>query len=189
MPVPPYRVKVADKEGRSLPRGHTGECLVKGPGLTSGYWNDTDSDRSLFTDDGWLRTGDLAQRTRLGLIRIVGRTKEVIKCGGYSVYARDVEEVLAAHPAVAVAVVVGVPHPRKGEMPVAVVEPTVGEGTASQQDLAQWCLARLAPYQCPRRIHVVSPGELPRGETEKVLNRLLRERYRDEFHRDEDGDA
>ncbi len=74
------------------------------------------------TDDGWLRTGDLATRNRLGLIRIVGRMKDVIKSGGYSVYVRELEEAILAHPAVARAIAFGLPHKEKGEIPVAAVE-------------------------------------------------------------------
>ena len=78
--------------------------------------------RGLLTADGWLRTGDLATRNRLGLIRLVGRMKDVIKSGGYSVYVRELEEAILAHPAVARAAAFGLPHKEKGEIPAAAVE-------------------------------------------------------------------
>ena len=76
----------------------------------------------MLTADGWLRTGDLATRNRLGLIRLVGRMKDVIKSGGYSVYVSELEEAMLAHPAVARAVAFGLPHKEKGEIPAAAVE-------------------------------------------------------------------
>jgi acyl-CoA synthetase (AMP-forming)/AMP-acid ligase II len=175
LPVPPYRIRIAGSDGRVARRGQVGECLIKGPGLTGGYWKDPRSTAELLTADGWLRTGDLAVKTRLGLVRLVGRAKEVIKCGGYSVHTREVEEVLAAHPAVAAAAAVGVPHPEKGEVPIAFAE-LRPESAIGEQELLEWCRARLAPYKSPRRIHLVEPGELPQGVTEKVLKRVLRER-------------
>ena len=180
LPVPPYRIRIADTDGRPARRGQVGECLIKGPGLTSGYWQDPQNTAALLTHDGWLHTGDLAVKTRLGLVRLVGRAKDVIKCGGYSVYAPEVEEVIATHPAVASAAVVGVPHPDKGEVPIAIAELRQGV-TPHEGELLAWCRARLAPYKAPRRIHLVEPGALPQGVTEKVLKRVLRERYGGDF--------
>ena len=88
--------------------------------------------QGLLTGDGWLRTGDLATRNRLGLIRLVGRTKDVIKSGGYSVYVRELEEAMLAHPAVARAVAFGLPHKEKGEIPVAAVE--LRPGSAAERE-------------------------------------------------------
>ena len=102
--------------------------------------------RSLLTSDGWLRTGDLATRNRLGLIRLVGRMKDVIKSGGYSVYVRELEEAMLAHPAVARAVAFGLPHKEKGEIPVAAVELHTGS-LASESDLLDWCRQNLARLQ------------------------------------------
>ena len=90
------------------------------------YWKDAGDGQGLLTSDGWLRTGDLATRNRLGLIRLVGRMKDVIKSGGYSVYVRELEEAVLAHPAVARAVAFGLPHKEKGEIPVAAVELHLG---------------------------------------------------------------
>lgn len=176
VPVPPYRIRIAGPDGRPAPTGQVGECLIKGPGLTSGYWKDPQGSATLLTGDGWLRTGDLAVKTRLGLVRLAGRAKDVIKCGGYSVYAREVEEVIMAHPAVANAAVIGAPHPEKGEVAIAIAELRQGAATR-EEELLGWCRVRLAPYKAPRRIHLVEPGALPQGVTEKVLKRVLRERY------------
>ena len=175
-PAPPYRVRVADERGRATPPDEPGELQVHGPGVTGSYWGDTeDSPRSL-TPDQWLRTGDVAVRNRLGLIRFAGRAKDVIKCGGYSVFPREVEEALSAHRAVLRAAVVGVPHAEKGEEPLAIVECLAG-GRPSAEELLSWCRQRLAPYKAPRRVHILEPGSLPQGVTEKVLKRVLREQY------------
>ena len=106
----------------ACPAGATGECQIRRRGLAPHYWKDAGDNQDLLTADGWLRTGDLATRNRLGLIRLVGRMKDVIKSGGYSVYVRELEEAVLAHPAVARAVAFGLPHREKGEIPVAAVE-------------------------------------------------------------------
>lgn len=180
LPVPPYRIRILGSDGRAARWGQVGECLIKGPGLASGYWKDPRGTAELLSGDGWLRTGDLAVKTRLGLVRLVGRAKDVIKCGGYSVYACELEEVLAAHPAVATVAVVGVSHPDKGEVPIAIVELRQGVSTG-EEELLEWCRARLAPYKAPRRIHLMEPGELPQGVTDKVLKRVLRQRFEGDF--------
>jgi acyl-CoA synthetase (AMP-forming)/AMP-acid ligase II len=172
--VPPFRVRVADAQGRRTRPGEVGECQIRGPGVTGTYWGDASGAPSPLADGGWLRTGDLAVRNRLGLVRLAGRAKDVIKCGGYSIFPKEVEEVLASHAAVLRAAVIGAPHPEKGEEPVAIVECATA---STEEELLAHCRASLAPYKVPRRIHIVAPGALPQGLTEKVLNRVLREQY------------
>jgi acyl-CoA synthetase (AMP-forming)/AMP-acid ligase II len=176
LPIPRFKIRVADESGRPVPNGAVGECLVKGPSLSKGYWNDPGGSAALLNDDRWLRTGDLAVRNRIGMIRLVGRAKDVIKCGGYSVYARELEEAMASHPAVARAAAFGVPHDEKGEVPVGVIELRTAGG-AVEQDLLIWCRDKLAVYKSPRRIHVLDPGEMPQGVTSKVLKNVLFERF------------
>jgi acyl-CoA synthetase (AMP-forming)/AMP-acid ligase II len=182
-PVPPFRIRVADEEGRAVRAGVTGECQIRRRGLHPHYWKDAVKEagdgRGLLTADGWLRTGDLATRNRLGLIRLVGRMKDVIKSGGYSVYVRELEEAILAHPAVARAAAFGLPHPEKGEMPAAAVELREGS-VAGESELVDWCRQRLAPYKAPRRIWILEAGGLPQNHTGKVLRRELRERFQGE---------
>jgi len=180
MPVPPYRVRIQDGRGRAVRWGRVGECLIKGPGVTEGYWKDAEATRATLTPNGWLRTGDLARRMPAGLIEFVGRTKDVIKCGGYSIFAREVEEAVAEHPAVARVVVVGVPHPDKGEVPIGIVE-LINSLQCAEDDVLEWCRQRIAPYKAPRRIHIIPKGEMPQGVTQKALKRVLRERYAHDF--------
>ncbi len=175
-PVPPFKIRVAGEDGKPVRAGVTGECQIRRRGLAPHYWKDKLNGQDLLTEDGWLRTGDLATRNRLGMIRLVGRMKDVIKSGGYSVYVRELEEALVAHPAVARAAAFGLPHKEKGEFPAAAVELHTG-ASATESDLVEWCRQNLAPYKAPRRIWILEAGELPHNHTGKVLRRVLQERF------------
>jgi len=175
-PVPPFKIRVADENGRTMANGVTGECQIFRRGLSPHYWKDKGRDETLLTSDGWLRTGDLAKRNPFGMIRLVGRMKEVIKSGGYSVYVRELEEAIVSHPAVAHAAAFGLPHKEKGEFPAAAVELHAGSHT-SENDLLQWCHQNLAAYKSPRRIWIIEPGSLPRNHTGKLVRRTLQERF------------
>jgi long-chain acyl-CoA synthetase len=173
-PVPPFHVRVVDEQDRRVPAGSVGECQIHRRGPAPHYWKDDAP--SLLTPDGWLRTGDLATRNRLGMIRLVGRMKDVIKSGGYSVYVRELEEALLANPAVARAVAFGLPHPEKGEVPAAAVELHVGSA-CDESALREWCHNRLAAYKAPRHIWILEPGGLPQNDNGKFLRRALQERF------------
>jgi acyl-CoA synthetase (AMP-forming)/AMP-acid ligase II len=179
-PMPPFRIRIAGEDGKPARVGVTGECQIWRRGLTPHYWKDSvkaeSEPEALLTADGWLRTGDLATRNRLGLIRLVGRMKDVIKSGGYSVYVRELEEAIAAHPAVARAAAFGLPHKEKGEIPAAAVELRQGF-EASEGELLDWCRQNLAAYKAPRRIWILEAGGLPYNHTGKLLRRELRERF------------
>jgi acyl-CoA synthetase (AMP-forming)/AMP-acid ligase II len=174
LPVPPFRVRLVDEHSRTVSPGETGECQIRRPGFSPHYWKD--GGEHLLTEDGWLRTGDLAIRNRLGFIRLVGRIKDVIKSGGYSVYVRELEEVLLAHPDVARAVAFGLPHQEKGEVPVAAVELRPG-ASLDEDALLAWCPQKLALYKAPRRIWIVESGGLPQNLNGKFLRRSLQERF------------
>jgi acyl-CoA synthetase (AMP-forming)/AMP-acid ligase II len=174
-PVPPFRVRVADENGKPVRVGVTGECQIRRRGLAPHYWQ-AKGDDGLLTRDGWLRTGDLATRNRFGFVRLVGRVKDVIKSGGYSVYLRELEEAILSHPAVARAVAFGLPHNEKGEIPAAAVELQPGS-PAGESALLEWCRDRLAGYKAPRRIWILESGGLPQNHNGKFLRRVLRERF------------
>jgi acyl-CoA synthetase (AMP-forming)/AMP-acid ligase II len=165
LPMPGYRMKIVDDAGRVVPRGEVGELAVKGPGVMRGYHGHEEETRRALSDDGWLRTGDLARRGRLGLIEFAGRKKDVIKHGGYSVFAAEVEDVLDEHPAILESAVVGLPDARKGEVPAAVVRCRSG-ASVSESELVAWAAERLAEYKTPQRIVFVAV--LPRTATDKV---------------------
>jgi len=179
IPIFPIRARVVDDAGEALPHGEVGELLVSGPGVMKGYWNNPE-ETSQAIEGAWLHTGDMARKDRWGRIFFVDRKKDVIKCGGYSVFSVEVEQDILAHPDVLEAAVVGVPHPGKGQAPVAVVCLEEGSGL-SEDALLEWCRENIAPYKLPRRVHIVPPGEMPYGVTLKVLKRELRQRYIDDF--------
>ena len=173
-PVPPFEVRVADADDRPVRSGDVGECQIRRRGMSPVYWRSDNDD--LLTTDGWFRSGDLARKNRLGMLRLVGRSKDVIKSGGYSVYVRELEETMAAHPAVARAAAFGLKHEEKGEIPAGAVE-LRGEASVSEDELLSWCRQNLAAYKAPRRIWILDAGAMPQNHTGKLLRRVLQQRF------------
>jgi acyl-CoA synthetase (AMP-forming)/AMP-acid ligase II len=171
IPLPSYRFRVVDEDGKEVRVGGVGELLVKGPGVLQGYHGDAEATAKVLTSDGWLRTGDLVRRGPFGLVTFAGRSKDVIKKGGYSVYAVEVQATLEEHPSVAEAAVLGIPDDRLGEDVVAAVRLLPGEA-ASEDELLAWCRDRLSSYKVPTQVRIVQ--ELPRTGTEKVKKSDLR---------------
>lgn len=159
------KIRVVNDAGEALPDGEVGELEVKSPLVASGYWNEPEASQSAF-HDGWLRTGDLAEKRGPHYFRIVGRKSERIKCGGYSIFPREVEEELLLHPGIAEAAVMAVSDPVKGQMPVAAVVLKNGSDLSEEQ-LLSWVEENIAAYKRPRMIRILP--EFPRGATQKVL--------------------
>ncbi|MCU1529624.1 MAG: long-chain fatty acid--CoA ligase [Frondihabitans sp.] len=156
-----------------MPNGSIGELVVRGHNLMNGYLNrPEDTARAIV--DGWFRTGDLGTKDDDGYLTIVDRTKDMIIRNGYNVYPRQVEEVLAAHPEVAMAAVFGVPHETHGQEIEAAVVLRPG-GTASPEVLIAFVKDEIAAYKYPRVIHLVDA--LPLGPSGKVLKRELVSRF------------
>lgn len=162
--IPPYSIRVVDSRGRAVRRGETGELCVKGPGVLEGYQGDPATTRAVIRD-GWLRTGDLARLGLIGGVTLVGRKKDVVKVGGYSVFPVEVEEEIRRHPKVAEAAVVGLPDERLGSVTAAAVVPAPGR-TLDAGELDSWAKDAIAAYRRPRKWLVVK--SLPRGATRKV---------------------
>jgi acyl-CoA synthetase (AMP-forming)/AMP-acid ligase II len=173
-PLPGYKFRVVDEDGKDAGSGQIGELLIKGPGVTKGYWGDAAATEATVTADGWLRTGDLARKGVFGSVLFAGRKKDVIKHGGYSVYALEVERAIEDHPDVLEAAATGFPDERKGEIPVAAVRLVEG-ASISADELKEWVAERLSDYKAPQRIVFVD--ELPRTGTEKVQKRELLELF------------
>ena len=144
-----------------------GELLVRGPNVFPGYWRNVEATETAFAD-GWLRTGDVAERDGEGNYRIRGRLKDMVVSGGENIYPAEIEQVLHEHPAVADAAVVGVPDERWGEVCVAFV---VLSAPLSEEELRAHCLARLARFKVPKSFHVVEA--LPRNPMGKVVKSEL----------------
>ena len=170
-PYPHVDVALRDAEtGAFLEGAATGELLVRGPNVFAGYWRNDEATAAALTD-GWLSTGDVAERDDEGFYRIAGRIKDMVISGGENVYPVEIEDVLHAHPDVVEAAVVGIPDERWGEACAAFVVLRDG-ATASDDDLREHCRARLARFKVPKTFTVVA--ELPRSSMGKVLKDDLR---------------
>ena len=170
-PLPSTEVSIRGEDGTALPFGVPGELCVRGPQVMAGYWNRPDETAKAVTADGFFRTGDIALMTPDGQIRIVDRMKDMILVSGFNVYPNEVEDVLAAHPAVLECAVVGAPCGESGEMVVAHV--VLRDRSVTPDALKAHARAGLTGYKVPRRI--VFHDSLPKTNVGKVLRRALRE--------------
>jgi long-chain acyl-CoA synthetase len=168
-PVPGVEIRVIDDGGLAVAPGEQGELLIRTPAAMDGYLGGAE-DTSAVLVDGWFRTGDLARVTADGYVAIVGRKRERIKRGGFSVFPAEIEAVLVTHPAVAEAAVAGVPDSALGEEVVAWIALKPGLH-ADADELIGWCRERLAPFKYPRLIRFVAA--LPRSAAGKVLKARL----------------
>lgn len=161
--------RIVDEDGTELPPGESGELVVRGPGVTPGYWNRPDAQEEAFAD-GWLHTGDVARRDEDGYFYLVDRLKNMFISGGENVYPAEIENVLHGHPAIVDAAVVAVPDDRWGEVGRAIV---VAEADASltAADVLEFCDGRLAKYKIPASVAFVE--ELPRNAAGKIDREAL----------------
>lgn len=171
--VPGYRwvVKICDNEGNEVPDGEVGELWVKGPGVMVCYYNNPDASNESIKN-GWLLTGDMARKDEGGFIWLVDRKKDVVISGGENIYPVQIEDHLAAHPAVKDVAVIGLPDERLGEIAAAVVElkPDV---ELHEGELEEYCQA-LPRYKRPRKYIY---AEVPRNATGKIEKPKLRQIY------------
>ena len=182
MPLPDVHVRIFDPEepARVVPQGQVGEVAFSSLQLMTGYWGQADETSAVFRDHAeggevsrrWLHTGDLGYLDEDGYLFIVDRIKDLIKAGGFQVWPREIEEVLATHPAIAEVGVAGVMDPTKGEVVAAWVVLRAGH-TATEKDLRDFCRQHLAPYKVPSQ--VAFRTELPKTMVGKVLRRALRD--------------
>lgn len=173
IPFPSTQVKIVDPENpsREVAEGEVGELIARGPQVFSGYWNQDDETAEVFTQDGWLRTGDLVQ-VRDGFIYMADRRKEMINSSGFNVYPSQVEEAVRSMPGVLDVAAVGVPAGESGEDVVAAVVLEAG-ASVTLTDLRKWAEKSLAHYALPRQIVVMT--ELPRSQLGKVMRKKVRE--------------
>jgi acyl-CoA synthetase (AMP-forming)/AMP-acid ligase II len=167
-------IRVVDEFETDVAAGTTGEVVVRGPTVFSGYLDDPESNAAAFLPGGWFRTGDVGYLDEDGYLFLNGRLNELVNRGGEKIAPAEVDHVLLSHPAVAEAAVFGVPDARLGEDIVAavVLRP---DTTASQRELRRWMLDRLSSYKVPRRIWMVDT--LPRTRTGKVQRGALADRF------------
>lgn len=174
-PAPGYQVKVISEGGREMGPEEVGELVVKGPGIFKGYWEMPEATREVLSNEGWFKTGDLGQYDKDGYYYIVDRKKDMIICGGYNIYPREIEEVLYTHPKVFEAVVIGVPDKEKGEIPKAYIT-LKQDAKAEPADIIQFCKEKMAAYKAPRHVELVK--EFPKNPTGKILKRVIRDEWK-----------
>lgn len=201
-PVPGTEAGLRSDSGQFIAGPGTGELCLRGPHVTSGYWNNPDATAAVLSKDGWFATGDIARRDQQGWFYIVGRKKDMFISGGENVYPAEVERVLREHPEIVEAAVIGVSDETWGEVGLAVVSlrpddaspaasqeesqeeslrESDGPGTCEDDDeraaqvLRPWLRERLAAYKVPKRWRVVA--ELPKTPTGKIAKAVLVEQF------------
>jgi acyl-CoA synthetase (AMP-forming)/AMP-acid ligase II len=185
LPVPGTRFKIVDFATRELkPFGEQGEILISTPSLMKGYWNAPEKTAEQIRD-GWFATGDIGMIDSHGYLHYLGRSKEMLKVKGMSVFPVEIENLLGRHPAILGSAVLGRPDPERGEVPVAFVQLRPEHaGSVTATELAAWCRDSMAVYKVPE-VHLVE--EFPLTETGKVQKEVLRDRHADLLRPDAPG--
>ena len=173
-PLPDVEVKVVDDEGNPLPPLEVGEILAKGPRIMTGYWKDEERTAKAITNDGWLRTGDMGWLDEEGYVYLAGRGDDMIIRGGENISPEEVENALGSHTKIDDVAVIGVPDPKWGQEPRAIVVLRKGE-QATGEEIMEYCRERLSSFKRPRS--VVFVDSLPRNAMGKTLKKELREKY------------
>ena len=162
-------MRIVDEEDRDVEEGSLGEIVLRGENILKGYYKNPDATATAFRN-GWFHTGDIGYRDADGFFYIVDRKSDMIIRGGENIYPREIDEVLYQHKSVAAAAAVGVPDDLYGEEVAAVVVLKDG-AECSEQEVIEFCKARLADYKCPKTVHFVD--DIPKGPTGKLLKREL----------------
>ena len=170
--LPYCELRIADPEDatKTMPLGEVGELMVRGPIVMMGYFNDEEKTHETLEPDGWLHTGDLGTMDPDGCVFIVDRKKDMILTAGYNVYPAEIERVLAAHPAVALAAVGKLPDEIKGEIAKAYIVLKT-DATCTEDEIITFCHQSLAAYKCPRKVQFVD--DVPKTSTGKIMRRAL----------------
>jgi len=171
LPISSTEISIRTPDGEEVRVGEPGELCIRGPQVMPGYWQRPDETALVFTDDGFLRTGDMAKIDDKGFIYIIDRTKDMINVSGFNVYPNEIESVIASHPGVVEAGVVGLPDAQSGETVKAVI--VKKDPDLSEDDIIAFCREQMTPYKVPRQIEF--RDELPKSVVGKILRRELRE--------------
>lgn len=170
--IPTVAARVVNDNMNDVPVGEVGEIVYRAPTLMSGYWNNPEATAEAFAG-GWFHSGDLVRMDEEGYIWVVDRKKDMIISGGENIYCAEVENVLASHPRIVEVAVIGRPHDKWGEVPIAVA--AVAQDDLRLEDLDEFLTERLARYKHPKGLEIVDA--LPRNPAGKVLKTELRTRY------------
>ncbi|MEX0606892.1 MAG: AMP-binding protein, partial [Halofilum sp. (in: g-proteobacteria)] len=171
-PVPSTDVSIRDAHGAPLAYGEAGELCIRGPQVMAGYWEKPEDTKEAFFDDGWFRSGDVAEMDEQGWVRIVDRMKDVIVVSGFNVYPNEIEDVAAGYEGVAEAACVGIAHVSSGEVPKLYVVPAA-DHELDVDALKAYLREQLTSYKIPKRIEI--RDELPKSNIGKILRRVLRD--------------
>jgi long-chain acyl-CoA synthetase len=171
LPIPSTECAIMSDDGQLLPQGDTGELVVRGPQVMAGYWQRPEETAKVITDDGWLRTGDIAMMTEDGFFKIVDRKKDMILVSGFNVFPNEIEDVIAHHPKVLEVAVIGVPDAKSTEaVKVFIVK---SDPSLTEQEIRDFCKEELTGYKRPK--HIEFREELPKTNVGKILRRELRD--------------
>jgi len=171
VPIPSTIISIRDEDNKELAQGEVGELCVKGPQVMHGYWNRDDESKKVFTEDGWLRTGDMVRMDETGFMFLVDRKKDMILVSGFNVYPNELEDVLVSHPGILEAAAIGVPDEECGEkVKVFIVK---DDPNLTEEDVIKHCKENLTGYKRPKFIEF--RDELPKSNIGKILRRELRE--------------
>src|SRR5690625_119966 len=168
------RVRVVDAEGKDTAPGEAGEILLRGPGMTPGYWGRPEATQNTIVD-GWIHTGDVGKLDENGNLIYVDRMKDIIISGGLNIAPAEIEEVIERVPGVKEAAVIPVPDAKFQETPAAIVHAV---STVTSEDVINYCNEHLADYKVPRYVVIVD-AELPRTPTGKLEKAVLKKQYED----------
>jgi len=171
LPVPNTLCKVIDEDGKDLPLGEAGELCVKGPQVMKGYWQRPEATAETITEDGWLKTGDVAVIQENGYMKIVDRKKDMIIVSGFNVYPNEIEDVVSSHPDIVECAAVGIPDDVAGEKVKIFAVSTNAQLTA--KDVTDFCRERLTAYKVPKLVEF--RDDLPKTNVGKILRRELRD--------------
>lgn len=169
------RIRLLDDDGFEVANGEAGELYSNTPYVFQGYWKLADKTAEAFRG-AYCTVGDIARYDEDGYLYLVDRKKNVIVTGGENVYPSEVEAVVATHPKVMDVAVIGVPHDKWGESVHAVIVARDGQ-RATEQEILDWCIDRMAGYKRPRSAQFIREEDMPRTATGKILHRILRDRY------------
>ncbi|QDP72628.1 AMP-binding protein [Legionella israelensis] len=173
LPLPSTDIAIRDENGQDVAIGHSGELCIKGPQVMAGYWQRPDETALVFTDDGFLKTGDVARMDEEGYIYLVDRKKDLIVVSGFNVYPNEVEQVIGMHPDVLEVGVIGVNDAESGEkVKACIVKRNPG---LTEEEIINHCREHLTAYKVPKIIEF--HDELPKTNVGKILRRALKENF------------
>ena len=171
LPIPNTEISIQDDDGNHLGIEEAGELCVRGPQVMKGYWNRPEETKAVLSEDGWLRTGDIATVDERGFVRIVDRKKDMILVSGFNVYPNEIENVVASHAGVLEVAAVGVKDEESGEVVKLFI--VKKDPSLTEEDVLEHCKDRLTRYKWPK--HIEFREELPKTNVGKILRRALRD--------------